>query len=146
MIIPDVNLLLYANIDAVPEHAAARAWLEGCLNGSTPIGLAAPALFGFLRIATSRRVFDPPVEVEDAVARVESWLERPHVALLLPGPRHLEIAFRLLRELGATGNLTTDVQLAALAIEHQAELHSHDTDFARFPSLRVHDPLASPGR
>jgi len=142
MILPDINLLLYANIAAVPEHAAARAWMEGCLNGTTPFGLAAPALFGFVRISTSRRIFDAPLAVDDAVARVEAWLARPHVAFLLPGPRHLEIAFRLLRDLGSGGNLTTDVQLAALAIEHQAELHSHDTDFGRFPSLRLHDPLA----
>jgi hypothetical protein len=143
MIIPDVNLLVYANIDAMPEHAAARRWMEAGLNGLEPFGLAAPALFGFIRVATSRRVFDPPLDLDDALARVEAWLARPHVTLLLPGPRHLEIAFALLRQLGTGGNLTTDVQLAALAIEHQAALHSHDTDFGRFPSLKWVDPIAA---
>lgn len=33
-------------------------------------------------------------------------------------------------------NLTTDAYLAALAIEHQGELHSTDADMARFPGLR----------
>ena len=67
---------------------------------------------------------------------------RPCVRFLAPGPRHLEIAFRLLRHLGTAANLTTDAQLAALAIEHQAELHSSDADFGRFPELRWRNPLA----
>lgn len=39
------------------------------------------------------------------------------------------------------GHLTTDAHLAALAIEHQGELHSNDSDFGRFPGLRWRDPL-----
>jgi hypothetical protein len=34
------------------------------------------------------------------------------------------------------------VQLAALAIEHQAEVHSNDLDLARLPQLRWTNPLA----
>jgi len=75
------------------------------------------------------------------LAQVETWFFRRQVSVLIPGPRHLEIAFRLLRGLGAAGNLTTEAQLAALAIEHQAELHSNDADFARFPQLRWVNPL-----
>jgi uncharacterized protein len=75
------------------------------------------------------------------VERAQEWLEQPPVRFLLPGPRHLEMAFRLLRELGSAGNLTTDVQLAALAMEYQGELHSNDTDFGRFPGLRWVNPL-----
>jgi toxin-antitoxin system PIN domain toxin len=142
LIVPDVNLLLYANIDAFPEHAAARAWWEDRLNAETEIGLAGPALFGFVRIATNPRVIDPPLSVDDCLGRVESWLERPQVSYLLPGPRHLDIAFRLLRHLGVAANLTTGAQLAALAIEYQAELHSNDADFGRFPQLRWANPLS----
>lgn len=142
MIVPDVNLLLYATISAFDEHARARRWLEELLNGQGTVGLAAPSLFGFIRLATNPRIFDPPLAVDDAVARVEGWLARSQVRLLLPGPRHLEIAFVLLRRMGTAGNLTTDVQLAALAIENQAELHSNDTDFGRFPELRWVNPLA----
>jgi hypothetical protein len=80
--------------------------------------------------------------VDDALARVEEWLGRPHVHFVQPGPRPLEIAFRLLRHTGAAARLTTDAQLAALAIEHQGEVHSNDTDFGRFPDLRWIDPLA----
>jgi toxin-antitoxin system PIN domain toxin len=142
VIVPDVNLLLYAHISAFPEHARARRWWEGLMNGRRDVGVAAPALFGFVRLATNPKVFDRPLGVEQAVAAAEEWLERPHVHFLQPGPRHLELAFGLLREVGAAANLTTDVQLAALAIEHQAEVHSNDADFARFPRLRWVNPVA----
>jgi len=39
-------------------------------------------------------------------------------------------------------NLITDAHLAALAIEHQAELHSNDSDFARFSGLIWRNPIA----
>ena len=143
MIIPDVNLLLYAEINAYPQHGAARRWWEEALNGQDLVGLASVALFGFLRIATNRRVFEDPLALEDALTRVETWLARTNVFYLATGPRHLEIAFRLLRALGVGGNLTTDVQLAAHAIENQAELHSNDLDFGRFSGLRWKNPLSS---
>lgn len=141
MIVPDINLLLYAHMSGFGEHAKARRWWEDLLNGDAEVGLGAPGVFGFVRLATSPRVFDRPLGVGEALAHVDKWLSRPHVRFALPGPRHLEIAFGLLRELGATGNLTTDVQLAALAIEHQGELHSNDTDFGRFPGLHWVNPL-----
>ena len=142
MIVPDVNLLLYAHVSAFAEHAKARAWWEGLLNGRTEVGIGGPALFGFLRLATNRRVLDPPMSVEEALTRIETWWRRPHVRVLHPGPRHLELAFGLLRRLGTAADLTTDAQLAALAIEHQAEVHSNDADFGRFPQLRWVNPLA----
>jgi toxin-antitoxin system PIN domain toxin len=142
VILPDVNLLLYAHVAAFPEHARAVRWWEGLMNGRQDVGVAAPAVFGFIRLATNPRVFDPPMAVPDAVARVEEWLGRPYVHFIQPGPRHLEIAFALLRQVGAAANLTTDAQLAALAIEHQGEVHSNDADFGRFPRLRWLNPIA----
>jgi toxin-antitoxin system PIN domain toxin len=142
VIIPDINLLLYATISGFPEHARARPWWEELLAGTADVALTGPTIFGFIRMSTNPRIFDRPIAVDDALERVEEWLARPPVRFLLPGPRHVEIAFRLLRHLGTAGNLTTDVQLAAHAIENQAELHSNDGDFARFPELRWTNPLA----
>ncbi len=145
MIVPDVNLLLYAEIDAHPLHAEARRWWEGALNGERQVGLAPVSVFGFLRLGTNRRVFTEPLAVEDAVGRVERWLERPNVTALVPGRGHLEAAFRLLRQLGTAANLTTDVQIAAHAIEVNGEVHSNDGDFARFEGLRWVNPLRASG-
>ncbi|HVU03428.1 MAG TPA: type II toxin-antitoxin system VapC family toxin [Polyangiaceae bacterium] len=141
MILPDINLLLYATISTFEQHGAATKWFSSVLNGEEQVLLPAVSVFGFIRIASNPRIFESPIPVEDAVSSVETWLDRPNVHFLSPGPRFLEIAFRLLRDLGTARNLTTDVQLAALAMENQATLYSHDTDFAKFDGLRWVDPL-----
>jgi predicted nucleic acid-binding protein len=71
---------------------------------------------------------------------VRSWLEVPNVEIISPGEGHGDILFRLIEEVGTAGDLTTDAHLAALAIEHRAELVSTDTDFARFRGLRWFNP------
>lgn len=63
--------------------------------------------------------------------------------VLVPGNRHWSILRALLHEAGTAGNLTSDAQLAALAIEHEAELHSADADFQRFRGVRYVNPLAT---
>src|SRR5262249_45477291 len=95
VIIPDVDLLLYAVITAFAQHPRAHAWWEHAVNSSTRIGLAHPALFGFLRIATNARILATPLPVVDAIAYVREWLAQPNVDLLVPGPRHLDIALGL---------------------------------------------------
>ncbi len=141
MIVVDVNLLLYATVSGFPQHETARAWWQETLNGSEDVGLSPPAIFGFLRTATSPRVLVAPMTAADATGYVAGWLDRPTAVFVVPGPRHLEIAFGLLREIGTAGNLTTDIQLAALALENDAEIASNDSDFGRFPALRWRNPL-----
>jgi toxin-antitoxin system PIN domain toxin len=143
VIVPDVNLLLYAEIDAFPQHKLARRWWEGVMNGVRQVGIAPVCLFGFLRIATNRRVLTDPLPIEDAIERVGRWLERPHVVFLVPGTRHLDTAFRLLRSLGTGGNLTTDVQIAAHAVEYNGEVFSNDAEFGRFEGVPWVNPLAA---
>jgi toxin-antitoxin system PIN domain toxin len=142
VIVPDVNLLLYAVVSAFPQHKPAHAWWEETINSSVEIGLTSPAIFGFIRIATNPRVLSPPLTVEAAMGYVSAWLDQPNVSHLIPGPRHFEIAFDLLRSVGTGGNLTTDAQLAAFAFEYDADMYSNDTDFVRFADLRWCNPLA----
>ncbi|MGQ0736460.1 MAG: type II toxin-antitoxin system VapC family toxin [Acidobacteriota bacterium] len=141
MILPDVNLLVHAYNTESRLHAAARAWWEGLLNGPRPVGLAWAVVLGFIRITTHRQILSNPMPVASACAHARAWLAQPCVALLDPGTRHAEIVFGLIESLGTAGNLTTDAHLAALAIEHQAELHSTDADFSRFSGLRWVNPL-----
>lgn len=112
------------------------------MNGDRRVGIPPVSLFGFVRISTNRRVFVSPLSIDDALGRVREWLQRPHVAFLTPGPRHLEIAFGFLEKLGSAANLTSDVQIAAHAIERGGEVFSNDRDFARFPGLRWTNPLS----
>jgi toxin-antitoxin system PIN domain toxin len=141
VIIPDVNLLLYSVVSAFPQHQAAHEWWADTINSTSEIGLASPAMFGFIRIATNPRILAPPLTVDAATGFVSAWLGQPNISHLIPGPRHTEIAFSLLHDVGTGGNLTTDVQLAAFALEYDADMCSNDTDFARFPGLRWHNPL-----
>lgn len=141
MIVPDVNLLLYAVLSGFSQHSRAHAWWERTVNSTSVVGLAQPALFGFLRIATNARVLQSPLAVNDAAGYVRDWLAQPNVELLVPGQNHMGIALRLLEGIGTAGNLTTDVQLAAYAIEHDGEMHSNDTDFGRFSEVKWVNPL-----
>lgn len=146
MIVPDVNILLYATITSYPQHEQARTWWEETSNSGEEVGLAAPAIFGFIRIATNPRVMSPPMSIDTALEYVDNWLQQPNVHHLVPGPRHLDIAFELLRKVGTGANLTTDAQLAALALEYDGQMASNDTDFGRFPELRWQNPLRESSR
>ena len=141
MILPDVNLVIYAHNADAPDHAAARSWWEGLLNGSDPVVVPWVVVLGFVRLMTHRAVLITPMRPAVAIASVRSWFAQPNVETIEPGPQHLDLLDRLLSVAGAAGNLTTDAHLAALAIEHQCELHSNDTDFGRFPGLRWRNPL-----
>lgn len=143
MIVVDANLLLYAYDASSPRHAAARVWWEDRLSAPEPVWIAWITVAAFVRIGTHPRVFSHPLTQEEACSVVGEWFERPTVQVLEPGPRHWEILRRLLVASQATGNLVTDAHLAALAIEHGAQLMSTDQDFARFPGLAWQDPLVA---
>lgn len=87
-----------------------------------------------------------PMPVAAATATVRHWLDHPQVLPLEPGPRHASLLLGLLDAVGTAGNLTSDAHLAALAMEHEAELHSTDADFGRFAGLRWRNPLSPPPR
>jgi uncharacterized protein len=141
VIVVDVNLLLYAVVTGFPQHNRARAWWDDTLNGPREVGLASPALFGFLRVVTNPRVLETPLTVAAAVGHVTSWLDQPNVRFLSATRRNLDLALQLLADAGTGGNLTTDAQLAAFALELDAELNSNDTDFGRFKGIRWVNPL-----
>ena len=84
--------------------------------------------------------------VTEAVQHVRAWIAQPNVVLLSPGPNHVEETLKLLDALGTAANLVSDAQLAAVAIENNAILHTADTDFHRFQGLRCFNPLANARR
>jgi toxin-antitoxin system PIN domain toxin len=140
----DANLLLYATDARSPRHAAARSWLERQLSGDETIALAWVVLLAFVRLSTHPHVFTRPLATARAFDVVVRWLEQPCVVIVHPGDRHAALMRQLLGPSGTAGNLVNDAHLAALAIEHGAELHSCDSDFSRFSGLRWINPLDSP--
>jgi uncharacterized protein len=142
MILLDANLLIYAvNADA-PLNRKAKSWLASVLSGQEAVGFSWNVLLAFLRLTTRPGMFRHPLPVDTAFALAATWLDQPCATIVHPGPRHLEVFRKLLEPLGTGGNLTSDAHLAALAIEHRAELYSSDGDFARFSGLKWCNPLS----
>jgi toxin-antitoxin system PIN domain toxin len=141
LIVLDANLLLYAYDGTSPHHSAARTWLGKVFSGPELIGLPWQVVWAFLRLSTSNRVFANSLSMEQAVAVVQQWMDLKLIRLLAPGERHWNLLQQMLIEGQVRGPLTTDAELAALAIEHGGVLYTTDRDFARFPGLRWVNPL-----
>ena len=141
MMVVDVNLLIYAVNEDAPLHQPAQSWLEAVVSGTETVGLAWTVILAFLRLTTRPGIFQKPLEAQTAFDVVDAWLQQPAVFIVEPTPRHLRTLRDLISPLGTGGNLTSDAHLAALAIEHGAELCSTDNDFARFGKLRWRNPL-----
>jgi uncharacterized protein len=141
--LPDVNLLLYAVDEGAARHEPARAWLEERLSGTETFAFAWVVLLAFIRLTTSPRVFESPLTTPEAMDLVDGWLAQPCATVVHPTTRHASVLRELLEPFGSAGNLTTDAHLAALAIEHGAELCSSDMDFSRFAGLRWASPLGT---
>jgi toxin-antitoxin system PIN domain toxin len=134
--IVDANVLLYATNIRAAHHEAARSWLDGALGERGRVGFAWVVLLAFLRLSTRAGVFPRPLEAEQAIAIVRLWLDQPPAVPIDPTRRHLDVLAGLLRETGSAGNLVSDAHLAALAVEHDAEIVSFDADFSRFTGVR----------
>jgi uncharacterized protein len=138
----DTNLLVYAYVPALADHAAARRWLEQTLTDDEAVGLAWATVLGFVRVVTNPRIFKVPLLLDSAVEVVDAWLQQQAIELVLPTPRHWTTLREMLITGQAGGSMTTDAHLAALAREHGATIYTTDRDFQRFPDVRVVNPLA----
>ena len=146
MLLPDVNVLVYAHFeDVVAEHAEYARWLTQLATGPEPFALSVLVLSGYVRVATNHRIFDPPATLATAFDFVSSLVERPTARIVGPGPDHLSILEKLCREANATGKLVADAQHAAIAVEHGCTMVSTDSDFDRFAGLRWQHPLRPGG-
>jgi toxin-antitoxin system PIN domain toxin len=142
LILVDANILLYAEDSLHPSHQQARVWWDGRLSRTSTVCLCWTVLSVFIRIGTNPRVFEYPLSLKQALARVQSWLDQPCTRIIRPTERHWAVFQQMLTDGQAVANLVTDAHLAALAIEHGCELASTDADFARFPKLKWRNPLA----
>ncbi len=141
MILVDANILLYAEDSQHPLNQKARIWWDSQLSGTLPVCLCWTVLSAYIRIGTNPRVFEYPLSLEQAVARVQSWIDQPCVRIIRPTETHWTVFKQLLTEYQASANLVTDAHLAALAIEHGCTLVSTDSDFARFKKLKWINPF-----
>lgn len=142
MVIVDSNVLISAADPRHVHHPESRGWLRWALAGEETVGFAWQSLLGFLRVTTSRAVYANPMSIEEAMGQVDLWLSAPGAVVVEPTARHGSLVRGLLLEAGAAGNLVHDAHLAALAIEHGADVVSLDRDFARFSGVKHRLPAA----
>lgn len=142
MILPDVNLLIYAYNEADPRFARAKSWFENLLSSDESTGFCWETLNGFIRVSTNTNAVPAPLSLVQAFDAVQSWLELPNVALLKPKPNHLEILRKTSFDAEAVGRRYADAVLAAYAISHNAVFASSDKHFRMFKGLQLIDPLS----
>lgn len=141
MVLPDVNVLIYAHRQDALRHHEYLDWLNAVLGSDAAFGVSDLVLSGFLRVVTHPRIFRDPTPLDVALEFAAAIRDHPNALLLAPGERHWDIFQRLCREMNSKGNLVADAYLAALAIEAGAEWITTDRDYARFPGLRWRHPL-----
>ena len=141
MILPDVNVLLYAFRTDSVRHAEYHRWLQDLVNGEAAYAMAPQVLAWVARITTHPRIYARPSTLVEALSFAEALLQPNHCQVVHPGPRHWDIFTNLCRRSRVTGNLVQDAWFAALAIESGCEWITTDHDYARFPGLRWREPF-----
>ena len=143
MILPDVNVLIYAFRGDLPQHALCRRWIAAVVSSDARFGLSPLVMGAVVRITSNPRAFITPSAIEEAFGFCEDLLGQPHCQVVEPGDRHWDIFRRLCIETDIRGPRVTDAWFAALAIEWGCEWVTLDRDYARFPGLRWQLPGAS---
>jgi toxin-antitoxin system PIN domain toxin len=141
VILPDVNVLLYALRRDAKRHDDYRTWLQDVINGDDAYGVATEALASVIRISTHPAIFDPPSALAEAMGFCRAVVGSEYCALVRPGPQHWRIFSELCERSRAKGNLVQDAWFAALAIESGCEWVTTDRDYARFAGLRWREPF-----
>lgn len=139
----DTNLLVYATMSELAEHAAARDFLESRFRRGSDVAAVAPLLLQeYIHVVTDARRFERPLPMEAAIARARA-IGTACESRLLDQPRSVTLrALELLRQHGLGRRRIHDATLVATLEAHDvATLATRDvTDFERF-GLTVLNPL-----
>jgi toxin-antitoxin system PIN domain toxin len=136
VILPDVNVLIYAFRTDAPLHAVARPWLNDVVTGDSRFALSKLTLSAVVRITTDQRGQQNPASLEEAFGFCDDLLRQPHCDLVEPGARHWDIFQQLCITTNTRGRNVSDTWYAALAIEWGCEWVTFDRDFLRYPGLK----------
>jgi len=136
MVLPDVNVLIYAFRIESPFYDLCSAWLARTIEGDAQFGVSPLALSALVRITTNGRTFHQPSTHDEAFGFCEDLMAQPNCRIVEPGERHWSIFRRICAEADITGPRVSDAWYAALAIEHGCEWITLDRDFARFSGLK----------
>jgi toxin-antitoxin system PIN domain toxin len=143
VIVPDVNVLVYAHRADAAQHERYAEWLAGVVAGADELGLVEAALTGFLRVVTHPRIFAEPATSAEALAFVAALRGGEQARTLAA----TEATWQHFADIASAdrqvrGVLVPDAWLAAMARSHGGRVATADRGFARFPGLRWFDPVA----
>ena len=108
MIVPDINMLIYAHKPDAPKHDAARHWWQGLVHGTESVGIPWAVATGFVRVISIPEVLSPPVSPTNAADSVADWFRREHIIPINPGDSHMRI---FQENLAVTGSGTKLVEV-----------------------------------
>jgi toxin-antitoxin system PIN domain toxin len=143
VLVVDTNILVYAADSDSPFHGDCRGWLERQRMRPDAWFTTWAILYEFLRVTTHPRVMRRPWSAQLAWSFVNALLASPGLSILVPTPRHADLAGAIFAELPhLAGNRMHDAHTAVLMREHGVrQICTRDTDFHHFPFLEVIDPL-----
>ena len=70
MILPDVNVLLFAFRRDAERHDDYRSWLDTVVNGESAYGISPQVLASVIRIGTHRRIYVHPSRTPEALPAI----------------------------------------------------------------------------
>jgi toxin-antitoxin system PIN domain toxin len=141
LILPDINILLYANRADSDRHQIYAEWLGRMFDRAEPLLLPDVVITGFIRISTHPGVFNPPTPMTEVLGFVDALRRYPN-SRVISSTQATWRAFTALatKDSAIRGKVVTDGYLAALAISQGARIATRDRGFGRFAKLRWFDP------
>jgi uncharacterized protein len=89
MLMPDVNILIYAHRKDAKCHAPSAKWLQTLVEGAEPFALSALVAVGFVRTVTNRRIYEDPTPLTIALRFIEQMTSHPRYRTAVPSEAHL---------------------------------------------------------
>ncbi len=133
MLMPDVNILVYAHRSKILGHGQYLDWFEKMTAGPAPFALSSLVAIGFIRVVTNSALTEgkpSPLPVVQAI--IDNLIALPTCRVIEPGAGHLALTLDLIRKTDSRAKLAADAQHAAVAIAHGCTWVTRDSDFARF--------------
>ena len=131
---PDVNVLVSAFRPDHPHHLNARDWLDDAVvqaaNGRSSLSLMGTVVTGFLRTTTHPKIFLETDTLQDVSDFIDSLLSCPGVQFQPQGTTWPNLRQVCLTQ-QVSGNLVTDVWIAATVMQSGETLCTFDRDFSR---------------
>jgi len=139
----DTNVLIYAHIPSMADHAATRKYLtERLEDPDTRLVVSPLVLHEFVHVVTDPKRFTPAVEMSDALSVARIYLGRDNVECLAVGEPAMTKAFDLIERHQLGRRRIADALFAATLLDAGVEtlVTCNEKDFAVFDDLTLIDP------